>query len=81
MFGRQSTQAVTRNQFNKCDLCQKSTLKLDFYRQPVELRLPDETGKYRTFLGAMLSIATLVTVVLFSSYKLITLINFQDFDI
>jgi len=43
--------------------------------------LPDGTNQYRTFLGSMLSITTLLAVVLFAAYKLVTLITFEDFKI
>ena len=50
--------------------CQKATLKFDLYKQPFRLLLPDEKDEYRTFVGAMLTIVTVITVVVYGGLKL-----------
>ena len=66
---------------SRCDLYQQKALKLDIYRQPIDLMLPDKNNKYRTFQGAMLSFLTLLIVLSFFAYKLVALITFQDYQI
>ena len=43
--------------------------------------LPDEQGLYRTQLGAMLSILTLLLVIIYGSFKMSTLVNMYDYSV
>ena len=60
----------------RCDKCQKSTLSFDIYRQPFRLLLPDDMGMYRTFLGTILSLMTLVLPIVYAGFKMSALVNF-----
>ena len=50
--------------------CQKFTIKVDLYKQPFRLLLPDEKDEYRTFAGAILTICTFIIVLVYASLKL-----------
>ena len=56
-------------------------LNFDIYREPFHLMMPDGKSKYRTLLGSILSIFTLISIFLFSVYKLIDFISFEDYQI
>ena len=45
------------------------------------MRLPDETNKFRTLIGATLSLLTLLVLLLFASYKLISLISLDEYKV
>ena len=49
--------------------CSSRTLNLDIYRQPFRLLLPDKNGMYRTLLGSILSVITLVLMITYASFK------------
>ena len=61
--------------------CQKFTIKLDLYKQPFRLLLPDEKDEYRTFAGASLTIFTLSAVLIFAIIKLQILVGYQDYKV
>ena len=44
-------------------------LGLDIYRMPFRLLLPDDNGMYRTFLGTVLSVLTLIMVITYGGFK------------
>ena len=52
-----------------------SILALDLYRQPFHLQLPDGQNEYRTRLGAVLSILTIVLLLAYGIYKTVSLIG------
>lgn len=56
-------------------------LGLDIYRQPFRLLLPDGNGMYRTFLGSLLSIITLVLIITYGSFKASELFSKQDYQV
>ena len=64
-----------------CLSCQERFLLLDIYRQPFRLLLPDESGMYRTFMGSMLSLLTIVTVIIYGGYKTNDLVNKRDYKV
>ena len=55
---------------NGIEKCQKGTLKLDLYKQPFRLLLPDEKDEYRTFAGSLLTVMTVIIVLVYGGYKL-----------
>ena len=63
------------------DSCQKWMLKFDLYKQPFRLLLPDGRNEYRTFAGAILSLATICIVMAYGSNKLERLLGRDDFKI
>ena len=56
-------------------------LGLDIYRMPFRLLLPDENGMYRTFLGSVLSILTLVMIITFGGFKTSQLVGMLDYKV
>ena len=69
-FGEPADALAHRNRW------QRRLLAVDFYRSPFKLMLPDETDRYRTFLGATMSILTVFLLIIYSVYKLNTMIGF-----
>ena len=51
------------------------------YRQPFQFLMPDHESTYRSAVGTMLSILTLILMVSYSTYKLIDLIELNDYKI
>ena len=68
-------------QLSGCERLQQTVLSVDMYKQPFQFILPDGRSKYRSFVGAVLSIITLLTVLTYFVYKLNVIINFNDFDV
>ena len=62
-----------------CDRAQQSALKLDLYRMPFRLLMPDNQEQYRTFLGSMFSLMTIFVILAYGSYKMITLANNEEY--
>ena len=56
-------------------------LNFDIYREPFHLMMPDGKSKYRTLLGSLLSIFTLISMLLFAVYKLVDFITLQDYKV
>ena len=50
--------------------CKRHFLRMDIYKKPINLRLPDRTDSYRTAIGAALSCATLLLLLAYGAYKL-----------
>jgi len=63
------------------DGCQRRFLNLDLFRQPFRFLLPDQQDRYRTFLGALLSLITLMGLVAFSVVRLTALTTNSDYKI
>ena len=51
------------------------------YRQPFRLLLPDGHDTYRTFLGSLMSVITLVTMLAYGSYKVSMLTQMEDYGV
>ena len=66
---------------NGFEKCQKGTLKLDLYKQPFRLLLPDEKDEYRTFAGALLTVITVIIVLVYAGFKLQTLLDYKDYKV
>ena len=63
------------------DRCQKSTLRFDLYKQPFRLLLPDEKDTYRTFVGAMLTIFSIILVLVYAGFKVGNLFALDEYKI
>ena len=63
------------------DGCQRRFLNLDLFRQPFNFLLPDQKDRYRTFLGALLSLITLMGLVAYSVVRLTALATNSDYKI
>ena len=64
-----------------CDRCSQKALFVDVYRQPFRLLLPDGHDTYRTFIGALLSLFTIVIILTTGVYKFTTLINKDEYRV
>ena len=51
------------------------------YRQPFRLLLPDGHDSYRTFIGALLSLMTLLTLLTYGSLKITSLVHSDDYSV
>ena len=69
-------QTLTRSQS-----CQRGTLRFDLYKQPFRMLLPDQKDEYRTFIGAVLTISSIITVLVFATFKIDTLVNYIDYKV
>ena len=65
----------------RVDKCQRNFLAIDLYQQPFMFLLPDKEDQYSTFLGSLLSLATMVTLVIFAAYKLVDHFGDKDYTI
>ena len=54
-----------------CDSMQKKALFIDLYRRPFLFMMPDKVPSYRTLLGSMLSIFTLVLILSYATFKFV----------
>lgn len=66
---------------SRSDRCQRQALKVDFYKQPFKLLLPDGNDTYKTFIGSFLSVLTIITMVTYASYKFANLLDSSDFRV
>ena len=74
-------QGSTPRQQSSCDSCQQKALGIDMYRQPFRLRFPDNADMYRTMLGSILSLITVVAMLGFAGYKLQVMQARDDFRV
>lgn len=56
--------------------CQKRMLGLDFYRQPFRFIMPDQSDRYRSFIGSIMTLITFALLLLYSGYKLNIMVRF-----
>jgi len=61
--------------------CRKRLLSFDIYRQPFRFRLPDDSQRYRSCVGSLLSIATVATILLYAIHKAINSMNLNDYTV
>ena len=66
---------------SKCDQAQSKLLVFDLYRVPFNFLLPDHQSSYRTLLGAVLTLITLVTMAAFANYQLMLYFDQSNFEI
>ena len=64
--------------YSPWDRIQKSFLKFDLYRKPVQLLLPDRADAYRSLCGSVLSLVTFILMLAYGIYKVTTLVDFND---
>ena len=56
-------------------------MRFDMYRQPFQFLMPDHDSAYRSVVGTILSILTLILVISYSTYKLIDLTQLNNYKI
>ena len=76
---RESKDGIVTYRNSGCDSCQQSILKLDLYRQPYKLLLPDGKNEYRTCGGSLLSLCTMLVVLWFASIKILAIVTRADY--
>ena len=64
-----------------CTSVLNQSLRLDMYRQNFQFLMPDHEATYRSCIGTVLSILTLILVFSYSTYKFIDLIELNDYKI
>ena len=72
---------IKEQELSGYDRCQKSALRMDVYRQPFRLLLPDGHDTYRTLIGSLLSLLTFVTLLMYGSYKVTRLVQSEDYKV
>ena len=65
----------------KCDKLQQCALVFDYYREPLNLLLPDNQRSYRTFLGSVMSLITFMILTFYAAYKITELVDHTDFQL
>ena len=61
--------------------CLQRIIKLDIYKEPINLWLPDGEKYYRTVTGSILSVITISIVSLYAIYKLSDLLEMNEYKI
>ena len=51
------------------------------YRQPFRLILPDGKDTYKSFLGSMFSLATIILISMYGIFKLSSLMKYSDYNV
>ena len=65
----------------RCDRFYKNLLYLDFYPRPFHFLMPDEASRYRSLLGSVLSVCTVLAIGSYASFKLNRLVNLIDYSV
>ena len=71
---RRSKSMINTQRLGICEKGWQNILSFDLYKRPFAFLMPDHTERYRTFVGAMLSILTLIIVVAYGAYKITDLL-------
>ena len=74
-------QSLFEARMSFCDRVQQHALIFDFYRRPFNFILPDNSSTYRSLLGSMLSIITIISLLTYATVKLVQLSLMEDFKI
>ena len=64
-----------------CDSLQEKALFIDLYRRPFLFLLPDKVPSYRTLLGSVLTVFTVLLISGYAFYKFIRLEALKDYKI
>ena len=54
---------------------------IDLFRRPFNFLLPDHQSQYRTFLGSMLSIITILLILVYGGYKIVLYFKREEFTV
>ena len=66
---------------SSCDALKQKMLVFDHQAKPVQFLMPDQEPKYRSFLGAIISLITILLVISYAFYKITDLIEFNSYDL
>mmetsp|Transcript_24759 Transcript_24759/g.30942 ORF Transcript_24759/g.30942 Transcript_24759/m.30942 type:complete len:199 (-) Transcript_24759:1123-1719(-) len=77
IFKRSSTYRPQK--LSNYDKCQQKALIFDLYRKPFRLFLPDEQTMYRSLLGVILSVLTVVLMLFYAGWKLLAMFTLTDY--
>ena len=75
---RLSYESENEYEYSRIDSCQRSMLAFDLYKQPFRLLLPDGKSEYRSFFGALLSLATIGLLIAYCVSKVKILVGSDD---
>mmetsp|Transcript_3956 Transcript_3956/g.4738 ORF Transcript_3956/g.4738 Transcript_3956/m.4738 type:complete len:225 (-) Transcript_3956:1540-2214(-) len=73
--------SYSKQKLGGCEKCQQKILWLDLYKQPFRLLLPDGSDQYKSFLGSLLSILTVMTLLSYATYKFSSLVSYSDYKV
>ena len=62
-----------------CELGCTSILAIDLYHKPFRFLMPDHRESYRTFLGALLSVFTVMIILGYGTYKLSNMVSYDGY--
>ena len=74
-------QQKTVKHFGACDRYYKRALTLDIYRTPFKFLFFDGNENYRTFLGTILSLLTVITILSYGLVKVIQVFSAEEFEV
>ena len=78
---RRSVNNSGPSQLSTCDKVFQKSLVLDLHRREFHFLLPDDEEKYRTFLGVILSLFTVLLLIGYGTYKMIDLVGYNDYKV
>ena len=64
-----------------CGSFEQKVLALDLYEKPFNFLMPDHRERYRSLLGSLLSVLTFALVLSYAGYKIVDLIEFNDYKL
>ena len=64
-----------------CGNLKQKVLAIDLFDQPFYFMMPDHRDRYRTILGAFLSVITFTLILGYGMYKITDLIDYKDFKL
>ena len=62
-----------------CDRYQSKFLQYDLYRRPFNFLLPDHQSQYRSLLGSVLSLLTLILLLIYMNYMFLIFFSSSEF--
>ena len=78
---RESISRSSSARLNKCDTIQQHALIFDFYGTPFLFTLPDQAQTYRTLLGSVLSIFTMLLVLIYGLVNIVQLFMLSEYQV
>ena len=63
------------------DTCSQNFTKLDSFGQPFQFVFPDKNKEFKTVPGAICTIAMMLVLLVFATYKAAVLVQMQDYNL
>ena len=64
-----------------CNSFEQKILATDLYNKSFTFLMPDGRDRYRTYLGALLSVLTFIIVIAYAGYKFTDLLGYNDYSV